>query len=381
MRAYGETTLPPEIRSCFVANGNGLNMHVLEAGEAGRPCLLLLHGFPELAYSWRKVMVPLAMAGFHVIAPDQRGYGHTTGADTSYDGDLRPYNMLNLAHDAVGLLAALGIREAVAVAGHDFGSSVAAWCALLRPDLFRSVALMSAPFSGPPSLPFDKAGRALSDADTLPAVTRITPALAALTPPRKHYHAYYGTRDADTDMRKCPQGLHAFLRAYYHQKSGDWPGNTPYLLAAWTAGELAKLPDYYVMPRDKNMAEAVAPAMPSSDQIAACRWLTEAEMAVYAREYARTGFQGGLNWYRARLVAHLICEHELFAGRTIDVPACFFAGASDWGIHQTPGALAAMATRACTQYRGTHLIAGGGHWVQQEQPEEVTRLLLSFLRT
>ena len=380
MRAYGETTLPDGIRSRFSANGNGLDMHVLEAGEAGKPCLLLLHGFPELAYSWRKVMLPLAAAGFHVVAPDQRGYGRTIGADTSYDGELRAYNMLNLAHDAVGLLAALGIAEVAAVVGHDFGSSVAAWCALLRPDLFRSVALMSAPFSGPPALPFDKTGRVLSDAETLPAVTSITPALAALEPPRKHYHAYYATRDADTDMRQCRQGLLAFLRAYYHQKSADWPGNTPHLLMAWKAEELAKLPDYYVMPRDKNMAEAVAPAMPSPDQIAACRWLPDAELAVYASEYARTGFQGGLNWYRARLAPHLVREHALFAGRTIDVPACFISGGSDWGIHQTPGAMAAMETRACSQYRGTHLIPGAGHWVQQEQPEEVTRRLLQFVK-
>src|SRR5258708_14191900 len=117
-----------------------------------RPCVLLLHGFAELAYSWRKVMLPLAAAGFHVVAPDQRGYGRTTGWDADYDGDLAPFRVLNLVRDALGLVAALGHRSVAAVVGHDFGSPVAAWCALVRPDVFRSVALMSAPFAGPPPL-------------------------------------------------------------------------------------------------------------------------------------------------------------------------------------------------------------------------------------
>src|SRR6266436_8222830 len=137
--------LPPGIRSRFVEDINGLRIHVLEAGyeTKGRPCLLLLHGFPELAYSWRKVMGPLAEAGYHVIAPDQRGYGRTTGWDASYDGDLAPFRLTNLVRDALGLVSAFGHARVDAVIGHDYGSPVAAWCALLRPDVFRSVALMS----------------------------------------------------------------------------------------------------------------------------------------------------------------------------------------------------------------------------------------------
>ncbi len=152
-----QRVLPKGIRARLVPGINGLTMHVLEAGfeQTGRPCVLLLHGFPELAYSWRKVMVPLADAGFHVIAPDQRGYGRTTGCDTSYEADLSLSRPLNLVRDALGLVSALGYREVAAVIGHDFGSPVAAWCALLRPDVFRSVVLMSAPFGGPPPLPFD----------------------------------------------------------------------------------------------------------------------------------------------------------------------------------------------------------------------------------
>src|SRR6187200_3357938 len=153
------SALPPGIRSRVVPGINGLRMHVLEAGfeDRGRPLVVLLHGFPELAYSWRKIMLPLAAAGFRVAAPDQRGYGRTTGWDADYDGDLGSFRILNAVRDALGLVAALGHREAAMVAGHDFGASVAAWCALVRPDVFRSVALMSAPFAGPPSLPFNTA--------------------------------------------------------------------------------------------------------------------------------------------------------------------------------------------------------------------------------
>src|SRR3954453_17035817 len=139
MTSLAELPLPAGIRPRFVENINGLTMHVLEAGheEQGRPCILLLHGFPELAYSWRKVMLPLAAAGYHVVAPDQRGYGRTTGWDARYDGDLSSFGLLNAARDALGLVSALGYRSVAAVIGHDFGSSVAAWVALLRPDIFR----------------------------------------------------------------------------------------------------------------------------------------------------------------------------------------------------------------------------------------------------
>src|SRR5262250_2804936 len=152
---YGNGTLPSGIRSRMIDNNNGLMVHIIEAGfeTPGRPCLLLLHGFPELAYSWRKVMLPLAAAGYHVVAPDQRGYGRTTGWDASYDGDLASYRMFNLARDALGLVRALGYGSAAAVIGHDFGSPLAATCALVRPDVFRAVVLMSAPYPGAPPIP------------------------------------------------------------------------------------------------------------------------------------------------------------------------------------------------------------------------------------
>jgi pimeloyl-ACP methyl ester carboxylesterase len=370
------------IRSRFVDDVNGLRMHVLEAGfeEEDRPRILLLHGFPELAYSWRKVMVPLAAAGFHVVAPDQRGYGRTTGWDADYDGDLAPFRFLNLVRDALGLVSALGYHSVAAVVGHDFGAPVAAWCALVRPDVFRSVVLMSAPFPGPPALPFGTAKKAPpSSPSTASSGTSIHDALAKLDRPRKHYQWYYSTRQANADMRDCPQGVHAFLRAYFHMKSADWKGNTPFRLNSWSADELAKLPTYYIMDLDKDMAATVALEMPSADEIAACRWLPERELKVYSAEYSRTGFQGGLNWYRCRTAGAYDAELQLFSGRTIDVPAMFIAGKSDWGIFQVPGSIERMQNSACTRMLACHLIEGAGHWVQQEQPEQVSELLLQFL--
>jgi len=379
MAPLEKTALPSGIRSRFVNDINGLTMHVLEAGfeVRNRPCVLLLHGFPELAYSWRKVMLPLAQAGFHIIAPDQRGYGRTTGWDGDYDGDVGSFRMLNVVRDALGLVSALGYRSVKAVIGHDFGSPVAAWCSLIRPDVFRSVVLMSAPFAGPPALPFktDNDGNGAK-----PPAADIHGELAALRRPRKHYQWYYSTREANDNMWKCPQGVHDFLRAYYHHKSADWKNNKPFPLKSWSAGELEKMPTYYIMDLDKGMAETVASEMPSSSGIAANKWLPDEELSVYCTEYRRNGFQGGLQWYRCMTGSKYIAELETFSGRTIDVPSMFIAGKHDWGSYQVPGALEKMQNSACTQMRGCHLLDGAGHWVQQEQPDAVSRLLIQFLQ-
>jgi pimeloyl-ACP methyl ester carboxylesterase len=336
----------------------------------------LLHGFPEIAYSWRKIMVPLAEAGFHVVAPDQRGYGRTTGWSANYDDDLSPFRILNAVRDALGLVAALGHREVAAVVGHDFGASVAAWCALVRPDVFRSLALMSAPFAGPPDLPFATDGKTPEP----PPSSTIHEALAALPRPRKHYQWWYSTRPANGAMWHCKQGVHDFLRAYFHHKSADWKANQPHELAGWTAIELAKMPTYYIMDLADDMATGVAKEMPSPAEIAACQWLPDRELAVYAGEYQRNGFQGGLNWYRSRTGGAFESELQLFSSRTIDVPSIFISGKSDWGVYQRPGAVARMNGGACTAMTGVHLLDGAGHWVQQEQAAKVTELLLGFLK-
>ena len=180
---------------------------------------------------------------------------------------------------------------------------------------------------------------------------------------------------ADADMRECPQGIHAFLRAYYHYKSADWKANDPYPLLAWKASELARLPTYYVMKLGENMAQTVAPETPAS----APAWLTDEELAVYAGAFRRNGFQGGLQWYRCATGPAYVAELMKLAGRTIDVPSMFIAGAADWGIYQKPGDFERMQRVACTRMLGCHLVEGAGHWVQQEQPEALAKLLVRFL--
>jgi len=357
-------------------------MHVLEAGfeTNARPGIVLLHGFPELAYSWRKVMLPIADAGFHVIAPDRRGYGRTSGSDVRFDDNLDPFALLNQVRDVLGLVSAFGYSSVEAVIGHDFGSPLAAWCSLIRPDMFRSVVMMSAPFPGPPSLPVKTADTAQSSMRPRSASDPIYDELGKLDPPRKHYQKYFAGREANQNMWHCPQGVHAFLRAYYHMKSADRKENAPFPLKERSASEWAKLPRYYVMDLHKGMAETVALAMPSATAIATCKWLPDNELRVYSSEYERTGFQGGLEEYRVRWIEKYQAELQLFSGRTIDVPSFFIAGKSDWGVYQNPGDFERMQKSVCTRMLGTHFVEGAGHWVQQERPGEVSKLLVQFLK-
>jgi pimeloyl-ACP methyl ester carboxylesterase len=379
---YSNGTLPVGVRSRQIANVNGMTVHILEAGyeTPNRSAVLLMHGFPELAYSWRKVMLPLAAAGYHVIAPDQRGYGRTMGWDDSYDADPDPFRMLNMTRDAIWLVFALGYRSVAMVVGHDAGAPVASWCALIRPDIFRSLTIMSSPFEGAPALPFNTANGAPMPR---PSVTddELDAELAKLNPPRKYYQNYQRTRGANDNMLHPQQGLHSFLRAYYFYKSADYKGNSPHPLKARTAEEMAQMPTYYVMEKDKGMAETVAPFMPPTDYIANCKWLTETELDVYVTEYSRTGFNGALQGYRVRRGSDpkTIAEMQTFSTRTIDVPSQFIAGKSDWGVYQTPGAVDRMRSSACTRMVGFNLVDYAGHWVQQEQPEVVSALLLQFL--
>jgi pimeloyl-ACP methyl ester carboxylesterase len=372
---YLNEFVPQGINQCTINNNNGLDVHVLDTGyKTDRlGVLLLLHGFPELSFSWRRTISPLISAGYRVIAPDQRGYGLTSGADDRFHCDLSQFRVSNLVIDLLGLLAELKIESVKSIIGHDFGSYVAAYSALFRPDKFNSVILMSAPFGGPPNLPYHK--RMSSSHDT------VYHDLERLNPPRKHYQAYFSTENANHDMAFCSQGIHDFLRAYFHFKSGDWPANKPFPLSDWSAKELAQLPLYYIMNRDENMSETVARVMPAREEIKVCKWLTDKELNIYSSIFKTTGFQGGLNWYRCRFVGSYIRELALFSGRKIQVPSCFIAGTRDWGIYQVPGSYEAMKEKSCSDFRGYHLIEGAGHWVQQEKPELVTEKFLNFLHS
>ncbi|WP_244064144.1 alpha/beta fold hydrolase [Bradyrhizobium sp. Ce-3] len=378
---YGEGTLPKVVRSRMIHGVNGLDVHILEAGyeSPGRPLALLLHGFPDLAYGWRHLLPLLADAGYHAVAPDQRGFGRTTGWVNSYDAPLEPFSLLNMTRDALALVSALGYRRTAMLVGHDFGSPVAACCTLARPDVFPSVVLMSAPFPGPPAFPFNTAESAASSVQPNTDTQKLAAALAALDPPREYYQQYLSTRGANDDMWHPPQGLNAFLRAFFHVKSADWPGNKPHPLQARTAVELAQLPTYYVMDLGKTMPETVAPFHPSAAEVEACKWLTEPELGVYVEEYGRTGFQGALQAYRVLSDPGLNAELRLFSGKTIDVPSLFIGGTNDWGTYAAPGALDLMEAKAVTRMSSIEMIEGAGHWIQQEQPVRLSTLLLAFI--
>ena len=373
---YGRSTLPLGVRSRRVDTNNGVVLHILEAGfeRPGKPCVVLLHGFPELAYCWRNQLLPLAHAGFHVVAPDLRGYGLSASRPVTFDDDLLPYSMLNRVGDVLGLVRALGYERVATVVGHDWGGPTAQWCARLRPDVFLSVVSVSTPFLGNPAMPLgtaDSRGRHSPEVD-------IEKDLAALPRPRKHYAWYYATQSANEDMWHAAQGVHDLLREYYYFKSADWKGNRPFPLKGWTASELAKMPSYYIMDLDKGVAETVSEYQPSSAYVAACKWMTEADLDVYSRQFERTGFQGGLNYYRIDGVFGPDSGLNAYSGKTIDVPACFVGGASEWAVYQSPGSFERMHTN-CTQLKGVHLVHGAGHSIVEEQPEAVNRLLIDFI--
>ncbi|OJJ99858.1 hypothetical protein ASPACDRAFT_29336 [Aspergillus aculeatus ATCC 16872] len=381
--------VPSGITSRFITTPS-LTTHILEAGHPqnnnnkhDRPLIILLHGFPEIAFSWRKVLPRLAAAGYHVVAPDQRGFGRTCGWDTRpyAKADLHTFTVSALVRDVVLLVYALGYTSVHCVVGHDCGAVTAAMCAVARPDLFRSVVLLSHPFNGMPA----PASAVATDGPKSNAGDDVHSALLDLG--RKHYKWYYSTPPASAEMLYPPgaEGLHGFLRGYFHLKSGRWKGNEPRTLTGWTADELAKMPYYYVMPADATMPEAVELHMreESEEGLRASReWLSDEDLAVYVREYQRTGFQGALNWYRVQTSKgrQYTWDAEVFMGRKIDIPCTFVSGKLDWGIYQQPGALEKMANgEVCSDFREMRLIDGVGHWAPQESPEEVVQAIWSLV--
>ncbi|KAJ5723868.1 hypothetical protein N7488_001903 [Penicillium malachiteum] len=379
--------LPKGVTSRFISTPD-LTFHILEAGATpvqDRPLIVLLHGFPEIAYSWRRVLPKLADAGFHAIAPDQRGFGRTTGWDTRSfeDVDLASFSLTNLVRDIVVMVHALGYRSLHCAVGHDCGAITASLCALMRPDFFRSVSYTAVSNEGS----VEEQARVAAQgggggAEGSAAASGIHEALARSG--RKHYKWYYSTAAANTDMSSLtPEGLHRFLRGYFHLKSGSWPGNQPHPLKGWTVEEVVQMPYYYIMPLDATMPEAVQRHMVDepSQGMASHSWLPDDELAVYVAEYARTGFLGGLNWYRVRTAAggRFTKDYDLFAGRKIETPCSFISGAKDWGTYQEPGALDKMTSGAvCSDFRSLKVLDGVGHWIPQEAPNEVVQTIIEL---
>lgn len=371
-----------------------LNYHILEAcasssspSSQNNQLIILLHSFPELAFSWRKTMPPLAHAGpYHIVAPDQRGFGRTTDWDSRPYGevDLHTCSRTALVRDVLVLVRALGYETVKCVVGHgDVGGMVAADCALIRPDIFQSVLLMGYPFAGVPDLPRSSSSNEKKNA--------MLDQLAALG--RKHYQQYYSSARANADMTgpTTAKGLRGFFRGYFHVKSGAWAGNDNVrALETYSANEVAeKLPYYYIMPAQASMPETVQMLMTSDESDSSKKWLSDEELEVYVSEYARTAFQGGLNWYRVVTAGgcdsgsrELVHELDIFSGLKIKVPCAFLGGNKDWGLYQEPGAMQKMRDgTACEELVFVRMIDGAGHWIPQEKPDETVQGILELLKS
>ena len=305
---------------------NGIDLHIAEQGDG--PPVVLCHGFPELWYSWRHQLPALAAAGYHVIAPDQRGYGQTSRPD-----DVDSYDIVHLTDDMVGLLDALGEDQAVFV-GHDWGGPVVWNLALRAPERVKAVAGLSVSFSPRAPMPPTELFKALF-ADNFFYIL--------------HFQDL-GT--ADAELAADPE---QFLRRFYFTISGDAPGDA---LQAMTGAPGLNLVE--------RLSEPPGGVMPA--------WCTPEDLAYYTSEFTRTGFTGGLNWYRNfdrnwEITADL-------AETKVEMPALYVAGSRDPVLLMVPPE--GMAEWV-TDLRGTVILDGAGHWTQQERPLEVNRALLDFL--
>jgi pimeloyl-ACP methyl ester carboxylesterase len=307
---------------------NGIHMHIAEQGQG--PLVILCHGFPELGYSWRHQLPALAEAGFHAVAPDQRGYGRTDRPEP-----IEAYNIFQLVGDMVGLVHALGEERAV-IAGHDWGAPVAWHAALLRPDIFHALILLSVPY----------AGRSWGG-------IRPTEAMKKMAGDRQFYILYFqepgkAEKELEADVRGT------MLKSFY-TLSGDPP---PEKRWAFLFAKDQKFIDTSHMP----------------DTLPA--WLTEPDIDIFTEAFERTGFRGGLNWYR-----NIDRNWELtpfLNGARIHQPSLFVAGELDGVIAMNRGAFENLE-KAMSGLKCKILIPGAGHWVQQERPREINDLIVGFL--
>jgi pimeloyl-ACP methyl ester carboxylesterase len=312
---------------------NGLSLHTAERGAG--PLVVLLHGFPESWYSWRHQLAALADAGFRAVAPDQRGYGRT-----DRPADAQRYTLLDLVGDVVGLIDALGERRAIVV-GHDWGAPVAWHTALLRPDRVAGVAGLSVPFTprGPVS-PMSLWRQAYGD---------------------RFYQVYFqapgvAERELEADVRET-------MRRLLIGASGDRPGPD---------GDGERLPAG-VLPPGGGFLDTLR----TTDELPA--WITEADVDFYVGEFSRTGFTGGLNWYRNQ-----DRNWELLApwqGAVVTPPALYVVGTRD-PVFAFPGMdrLLPNLRVFVPNLLDSVQLDGCGHWTQQERPDEVSERLVAFCR-
>jgi epoxide hydrolase A/B len=315
-----------------IVDARGSRIHLVEEGDPQGPLVLLVHGFPESWYSWRHQIPTLAEAGHHVAAIDVRGYGRSSAPI-----EVSAYGMLQHVEDNLGVVEALGHDTAVIV-GHDWGSPIAANSALLRPDVFRAVAMLSVPYSPPSS-------------------RRPTEAFRAMGGEEEFYILYF-------------------------QEPGRAEAEAELDVRYWVLGFLVAASGDAVRPPDGGTIATVRPGGMVRDRFtipdALPSWLTEEDLDFYVGEFERTGFRGALNRYRN--VDRDWLDLQPWKGRPITVPSLFIGGEVDgptiWGasaISRFPTTLPGL--------RGSHILSGCGHWVQQERPSEVNDLLLEWLKS
>lgn len=305
-------------------SANGIEMFIREAGQG--PLVLLCHGWPELSYSWRHQIEPIAAAGYHVVAPDMRGFGQT-----SAPAEIGAYSIFDMVGDMVALVSALGEKQAVII-GHDWGAPVAWHAALFRSDIFAAVAGLSVP------PPFRGRGRPL---ETL----------------RKDgidnfYWQYFQTPDvAEAEFERDV----AFT-----------------MRAVVTRGFSDPAASLFIQPGKGFLGD------PTSERLLP-DWITEDDLSVFTETYRKSGFRGGLNWYR-----NIDRNWELTApwqGARIYQPSLFIAGANDSVVKGMIGAKRVLdMERVLPNLTRKLIIDGAGHWIQQERPAEVNAALLEFLK-
>ncbi len=307
---------------------NGIRMHIAEQGQG--PPVVLCHGFPECWYSWRRQLPALAAAGYHAVAPDQRGYGQTDRPEP-----IEAYNILQLTGDIVGLIHALDEERAIIV-GHDWGAPVAWHCALLRPDIFHAVALLSVPY------------RQRSWKDMRP-----TEAMKRMAGGQEFYQLYFQEPGkAETELEA---DVRTTMRMFLYSASGDPP---PEKRWRFLFGKSERFLDTGSLPD----------ALPA--------WLTEQDIDFFTKEFERTGFCGGLNWYRN--IDRMWELTPFLSDAKLHQPVLFAAGEFDPVITMLREAFDTME-RTVPNLRKKVLLPGAGHWVQQERPAEVNQLLIEFL--
>jgi pimeloyl-ACP methyl ester carboxylesterase len=301
---------------------NGVRLQVFEAGERGAPLVILAHGFPELAYSWRHQIQVLADAGFHVLAPDQRGYGGSSKPDA-----VEAYDIVELSADIVGLIDDVGAERAVLI-GHDFGGVVAWNAPLLHPDRFAGIAGLSVPPVPRSRVPTTQAFRRVFGDNFF-------------------YILYFQEPGpADAELDRDPATTMRRLMSSLTITDAAQP------TAAHDAGFLDRLPEPAALPD----------------------WLSQEELDHYVAEFTRSGFTGPLNWYRC-----FDRNWELTAttpAPTISVPSLFIGGTADPTLAYTPRHRVREVVSG--DYREV-MIEGAGHWIQQERPDEVNAALCAFL--